>query len=83
MSQSRRPYFWLPPLLLMGVIFVVSPQPRLNPGLGVIDLIRRKILHFADYALPCLLLWRAFATVTDPRRAALELHAPPRIRTAA
>jgi VanZ family protein len=55
----------------MGVIFFLSAQPSLDSGLGVVDLIGRKILHFAEYALLCFLWWRAFATVTDPARAAL------------
>jgi VanZ family protein len=62
---------WLPPLLLMGVIFFVSDQPSLNSGLGVIDLIGRKLIHFAEYALLCFLWWRALVTVTTPGRAAL------------
>ena len=71
MSQFRRLDPWLPPLLLMGVIFLLSAQPSLDSGLGVVDLVGRKLLHFAEYALLCFLWWRAFATVTDPGRAAL------------
>jgi VanZ family protein len=62
---------WLPPLLLMGAIFVLSDQPSLSSGLGAIDLIGRKLIHFAEYALLCFLWWRALVTVTSPRRAAL------------
>jgi VanZ family protein len=62
---------WLPPLLLMGVIFFVSDQPSLDSGLGAIDLIGRKLIHFAEYALLCFLWWRALVTVTSPGRAAL------------
>jgi VanZ family protein len=62
---------WLPPVVLMGVIFAFSAQPSLDSGLGVIDLIGRKLIHFAEYALLCFLWWRALASVTDPRRAAL------------
>jgi len=62
---------WLPPLLLMGVIFFLSDQPSLNSGLGAIDLIGRKLVHLAEYALLCFLWWRALVTVTTPRRAAL------------
>jgi VanZ family protein len=71
MSRFRRLELWLTPLLLMGVIFLLSAQPTLDSGLGPIDLIGRKLLHFAEYALLCFLWWRAFATVADPRRAAL------------
>jgi VanZ family protein len=62
---------WLPPVVLMGVIFAFSAQPSLDSGLGVIDLIGRKLIHFAEYALLCFLWWRALASVTSPRRAAL------------
>jgi hypothetical protein len=62
---------WLPPVVLMGVIFAASAQPSLDSGLGVIDLIGRKLIHFAEYALLCFLCWRPLATVTTPRRAAL------------
>ena len=55
----------------MGVIFLLSAQPSLDSGLGAIDLIGRKLVHFAEYALLCFLWWRAFATMTNPRRAAL------------
>src|SRR5918994_4059280 len=62
---------WLLPLLLMGAIFFLSDQPSLDSGLGVIDLIGRKLIHFAEYALLTFLWWRAFATLTTPGRAAL------------
>jgi VanZ family protein len=57
---------WLPPLLLMGVIFVLSAQPDLNSGLGTIDLIGRKVIHMTEYALLCFLWWRALRTITHP-----------------
>jgi VanZ family protein len=62
---------WLPPVVLMGVIFAVSAQPSLDSGLGLIDLIGRKLIHFAEYALLCFLWWRALASVLNPRTAAL------------
>jgi VanZ family protein len=62
---------WLPPLVLMGVIFAVSAQPSLDSGLGLIDHIGRKLIHFGEYALLCFLWWRALRNVTNPRRAAL------------
>jgi VanZ family protein len=62
---------WLPPLLLMGVIFVFSHQPSLDSGLGVIDTVGRKLIHFAEYGLLCFLWWRPLASVTSPGRAAL------------
>jgi VanZ family protein len=69
--RPLRPDLWLPPLALMGVIFALSGQPSLDSGLGVIDLIGRKLIHFGEYALLCFLWWRALASVTTPRRAAL------------
>ena len=62
---------WLPPLALMAVIFFFSAQPSLDSGLGLIDKIGRKIVHFAEYALLCLLWWRALVPSTNRRRAAL------------
>lgn len=62
---------WLPPLALMGVIYAFSAQPSLDSGLGLIDLIGRKLIHFAEYALLCFLWWRPLATLMTPRRAAL------------
>jgi VanZ family protein len=62
---------WLPPVVLMAVIFGFSAQPSLDSGLGLIDLIGRKLIHFAEYALLCFLWWRPLATVTTPRRAAV------------
>jgi VanZ family protein len=69
--RALRLDLWLPPLVLMGVIFFFSHQPDLGTGLGAIDLIARKIVHFAEYALLCFLWWRALATVTTPSRAAV------------
>ena len=62
---------WLPPLALMAAIFFFSAQPSLDSGLGLIDQIGRKLIHFAEYALLCFLCWRALAPSTNPRRAVL------------
>jgi VanZ family protein len=50
----------LPPLALMAVIFVVSAQPDLNSGLGVVDLVGRKLLHAIEYGALWWLWHRAF-----------------------
>ena len=71
MPPLRRFDLWLPPLLLMAAIFYLSAQPNLNSGLGTVDLIGRKLVHFGEYALLCLLWWRAFAGSAGGRRAAL------------
>jgi VanZ family protein len=55
----------------MGAIFFLSHQPSLDSGLGLIDLVGRKLIHFAEYALLCFLWWRPLATLTGPGRAAL------------
>ncbi|HEX4735251.1 MAG TPA: VanZ family protein [Thermoleophilaceae bacterium] len=60
---------WLPPLVLMGVIFFFSAQPNLNSGLGWIDHVGRKIVHASEYALLCFLWWRALRTKLDADRA--------------
>jgi VanZ family protein len=60
---------WLPPLLLMGVIFFFSAQPNLNSGLGWIDHVGRKIVHASEYAFLCFLWWRALRTKLDSVRA--------------
>lgn len=60
---------WLPPLLLMGLIFALSAQSSLDSGLGMIDLIGRKLIHFGSYALLCFLWWRALRSVTNDRTA--------------
>ncbi len=70
-KQLRRLDPWLPPLALMTVIFLLSAQPSLDSGLGPIDTIGRKLVHFAEYALLALLWWRALRTQTDEHRAAL------------
>ncbi len=50
---------WAPPLVLVAVIWFFSSQPDLSSGLGVIDLVGRKLIHAGEYALLCFLLWRA------------------------
>jgi VanZ family protein len=48
-----------PPLLLVGVIFLLSAQPDLNSGLGTWDTILRKLAHMAEFGLLWFLWWRA------------------------
>jgi VanZ family protein len=62
---------WLPPLLLMAVIFALSAQPSLDSGLGLVDRVGRKLVHFGEYALLAFLWWRALRTRTSAGRAAL------------
>jgi VanZ family protein len=67
----RRADLWLPPFLLMGIIFLFSAQPSLDSGLGAIDFAGRKLIHFAEFGLLCFLWWRLLRTSADPGRAVL------------
>lgn len=70
-TPLRRLDPWLPPLVLMAVIFLFSAQPNLNSGLGLTDTVLRKLVHFSEYLLLVLLWARALRTRMDARRAAL------------
>jgi VanZ family protein len=50
---------FVPPLVLMAVIFALSAQPDLNSGLGSWDTILRKCAHMLEYGLLWFLWWRA------------------------
>jgi VanZ family protein len=71
MALLRRVDLWLPPLVLMGLIFLFSAQPSLDSGLGWIDTVGRKLVHFGEYALLCFLWWRLLRSGLPDRRAAL------------
>jgi VanZ family protein len=71
MPPLRRPDLWLPPLALMAAIFYFSAQPSLEIGLGPLELVGRKLVHFGEYALLCVLWWRALEPGLGPRQAAL------------
>jgi VanZ family protein len=71
MALLQRAGLWLPPLLLMGLIFFFSAQPSLDSGLGWIDTVGRKLVHFGEYALLCFLWWRLLRTGLPGGRAAL------------
>jgi VanZ family protein len=71
MTLLRRADLWLPPILLMGLIFFFSAQPSLDSGLGWIDSVGRKLVHFGEYAVLCFLWWRLLRTGMPARRAAL------------
>ena len=51
---------FLPPLALMAVIFFLSAQPGLNSGLGIWDVVLRKLAHMVEFGLLWFLWWRAF-----------------------
>ena len=50
---------WVPALLWAGLIFALSAIPHLGTGLGVWDLILRKLAHAAEYAILGALVFRA------------------------
>ncbi len=66
---------WLWPLLLMAVIFFLSAQPDLSTGLGLLDVVARKIGHAAIYAALCASWWRVGldARLSLPHAVALAL----------
>jgi len=47
------------PLALMGLIFFLSDQPGLKSGLGLADLVGRKLIHAGTFALLWFLWHRA------------------------
>jgi VanZ family protein len=50
---------WVPVILWAGLIFALSAIPDLGTGLGVWDLILRKLAHTAEYAILGALVFRA------------------------
>jgi VanZ family protein len=53
----------------MAIIYAVSAQPSLDSGLGSIDKVGRKFVHFGEYALVCALWWRALRDRLSPSAA--------------
>jgi VanZ family protein len=66
-SALARLSLWLPPIALMAVIFFFSAQPDLTTGLGLVEDVGRKLVHAGEYALLCVLWWRALRTVSSER----------------
>lgn len=53
---------WLPLLLWMVIIFVLSAQPKLpSPPNSLLNLLLKKGAHMLEYAILMLLWWRALA----------------------
>ena len=65
----RRAAPWLPPLVLMALIFGLSAMPADQDDHGTLYVISRKLAHFAGYALLAALWWRALLTKVDHHRA--------------
>ena len=54
--------YWLPVVLWMGVIFVVSSQPKLPFVVSkTVDFITKKAMHVAEYGVLAFLSWRAIS----------------------
>ena len=62
MSEKSTPRYWLPPVLWMGLIFILSAQPTLphHPD-TLFDLILKKAAHMIEYGILASLLWRALS----------------------
>ena len=58
----RAAALWLPPLLLMGLIFAFSAMPSDDVDTGLLHFLSRKLAHFVEYALLVGLWWRALRT---------------------
>ena len=66
--MSERPIlrYWLPPVLWMGVIFILSAQPSLPHHPDILsDLILKKVGHMMEYGILAFLLWRALSRGRD------------------
>ena len=62
MAPRSVAFAWVPVLAWAGVIFALSSIPGLGTGLGVWDLVLRKLAHVAEYAVLGVLLARAAPT---------------------
>ena len=62
LRTKRWLYYWLPALLWMGVIFVMSSRPSLpsHPN-DTVDLVAKKAGHVTEYGVLAFLLWRALS----------------------
>ncbi len=60
---------WLWPVLLMALIFALSAQRDLSSGLGILDLVGRKVVHAGLYGLLCWLWFRALDAQLSSGRA--------------
>ena len=56
---ATRLSLWAPVVAWAGLIFVLSSIPGLTTGLGMWDLVLRKLAHLVEYAVLGALLFRA------------------------
>ncbi len=59
---------WVPPILVMALIFALSSMPADQEDHGTLYVISRKLAHFGEYALLAALWWRALLTKLPHRR---------------
>lgn len=58
--------YWLPIILWMGLIFFLSSFHKLQSDLpGWQDYVLRKIVHFLEYTVLCVLFFRNFRQTTN------------------
>jgi hypothetical protein len=56
---ATRLSLWAPVVVWAAVIFALSSVPNLGTGLGIWDLVLRKLAHLVEYAILGALLFRA------------------------
>lgn len=66
MDGTARPIralsLWVPPLLVMALIFAGSSIPSDGVDRGLAGLLAAKTIHFSEYLVLMLTLWRALRT---------------------
>jgi VanZ family protein len=67
--NATRVSLWAPVVVWAAVIFAVSSIPSLDTGLGLWDLVLRKLAHLAEYTVLGALLFRALGR--EPRAVAI------------
>ncbi len=71
-ATTRAISLWSPPVLVMALIFAGSSIPSDGVDRGLTDLLAAKAIHFSEYFLLMLALWRALRTrLSAPAAAAL------------
>lgn len=64
--SARRVDLWLPPILMMAVIFYFSAQPSAAVHRDLVEILARKGAHATGYAILCFLWWRLLRAVARP-----------------